>query len=520
MTTWGELLRKNRLQASVLVALALLFLLATQGMSTQDGVITTLRGLSVGAVTFLTAAGLSLIFGLMDVLNLAHGAFFMFGAYIGWTVFVRPDTVIDLATPLALIAGGVLLKPVWEALLARRSLGGAIGRIWPWAALIAGAGVTFFGLSNAPVAIWNAADYQQSPIALTILLQQGQRPSVAAAAYAISPLIGLASLITGGALLALGGAGFAQGRSSGAKIDRGLVKPLILSVGLIVTGLIVFLINQPLTEWLFALDTNWLFIIGLTTAFLVGLGLGSAMEATLIRPLYTRPMYQLMLTLGIGVIGIEVVRAWWGRSQIDMPRPALFSVSGGACPASTVGDWLANGCSTIRFMDGRIRTYNEIFVIVVGLVVLIGVWLLLQRSRLGMIIRAGVQDREMVEALGINVRRVFTLVFGLGVGLAAFGGAVAGPSLGLTAEMGEVVLLGALIALVIGGLTSFPGAAVGAIIVGLVQQFIIKYGQIGIQLPFLAEPFKPSPPLVPASTVLLMVVILLILPQGLLGRKE
>jgi len=126
----------------------------------------------------------------------------------------------------------------------------------------------------------------------------------------------------------------------------------------------------------------------------------------------------------------------------------------------------------------------------------------------------------MVEALGINVRRVFTLVFALGVGLAALGGTLAAPSFGLSTAMGTSVLLLALIALAIGGLTSFPGAAAGAVLVGLLQQFMIKYGQIGINLPFLAEPFKPSPPLVPASTVLLMVVILLVLPRGLFGRSE
>ena len=126
----------------------------------------------------------------------------------------------------------------------------------------------------------------------------------------------------------------------------------------------------------------------------------------------------------------------------------------------------------------------------------------------------------MVEALGINVRRVFTLVFGLGVGLAALGGVLAGPSMGLSDGMGANLLLGALIALAIGGLTSYPGAAAGSLLVGLLQQFIIKYGAIGINLPFVAEPFKPSPPLVPASTVLLMVIILLVMPQGLFGRKE
>jgi branched-subunit amino acid ABC-type transport system permease component len=81
-------------------------------------------------------------------------------------------------------------------------------------------------------------------------------------------------------------------------------------------------------------------------------------------------------------------------------------------------------------------------------------------------------------------------------------------------------LINTLIALAIGGLTSYPGAAVGALIIGLMQQFIIKYGQVGINIPFMAEPFKPSPPLVPAMTVLLMVIILLVMPNGLFGKKE
>jgi branched-chain amino acid transport system permease protein len=175
---------------------------------------------------------------------------------------------------------------------------------------------------------------------------------------------------------------------------------------------------------------------------------------------------------------------------------------------------------TISGEVARIRTYNELFVPLVGLIVLVAVWLLLQRTRLGMIIRAGVQDSEMVEALGINVRQVFTLVFGLGVVIASLGGIISGPSTGLSAQMGETLLLGALVALAVGGLTSYPGAALGAVIVGLVQQFVIKYGQIGIKLPFLAEPFKPTPPLVPASVVVLMIIILVVMPQGLLGRKE
>ena len=138
------------------------------------------------------------------------------------------------------------------------------------------------------------------------------------------------------------------------------------------------------------------------------------METTLIRPLYIRPIYQLMLTLGLSAIGIEMVRAIWGRPEFTMPRPELFAGTGEGCPATSLADWWQYHCSTMIVLDGRIRVYNEIFIPIIGIVVLVAVWILLQRSRLGMVIRAGVQDREMVEALGINVRRVFTQVFALG----------------------------------------------------------------------------------------------------------
>jgi branched-chain amino acid transport system permease protein len=250
------------------------------------------------------------------------------------------------------------------------------------------------------------------------------------------------------------------------------------------------------------------------------------MEATLIRPLYERHTYQIMLTFGLAFVGVEIVRAVWGRDQFTIPNPSLFANTDAPCPATTLGGWFANGCGSMQVSiagnPATIRTYNEIFVILVGLIVLVSVWLLLQRTRLGMIIRAGVQDSEMVEALGINVRRVFTLVFGLGVAIAALGGVLHGTSGGVSDGMGVSLLLGALIALAIGGLTSYPGAALGAVIVGLVQQYIIKYGELGIRLPWqdAGKAFKPSPPFVDALPVVLMVIILIVMPQGLLGRKD
>ena len=297
-------------------------------------------------------------------------------------------------------------------------------------------------------------------------------------------------------------------------------RPVVIAILLLVAALALQMANSGLTEFLLNMSTTWRFFLAMFVALALGIILGALTEATMIRPLYKRPMYQLMLTLGLSFIIIEVVRAIWGRPEFTMPKAAFFNGGGDACPATNIGDLLAYNCSTIIVFDGRLRFYNEVFIILVGLFVLVTVWLIIQRTRIGMIIRAGVQDSEMVEALGINVRQVFTLVFAMGVGLATFGGVLAAPSIGLSTGMGTQFLLLALIALAIGGLTSFPGAAAGSILVGLLQQFIIKYGQIGINLPFLEEPFKPSPPLVPASVILLMVIILLLLPNGLFGRSE
>jgi branched-chain amino acid transport system permease protein len=521
MTAIINTLRKNRAQTITLAALIVLFLLAIQGMETGDWIITVLRGLSVAAVTFLVASGFSLIFGLMDVLNLAHGTLFMLGAYVGWTAYVRPDTLLDLATPAALFFAGLLLLPLWDHWLsrARRTLGA--GRVLSWAIIVLGLAVLAFGFLRYPITGWDVTVYDKSPVVFGVQLDLGQldlpKPAQVDSAQLVLSMV---SVFVGGGLLALGLTGLAMRNRGAMAAPRFPWRAVALALALIFAGIVIYLLNDALTAGMVAAGTTWRFFFAVIVATLVGAGLGALMESTLIRPLYARPIYQLMLTLGLGVIGREVVIALWGRTQMQMPKPALFNTVGKGCPAQTLWDALANQCSTFNFMGTRIRTYNEIFIFVVGVIVLIAVWLLLQRTRIGMIIRAGVQDREMVEALGINVRQVFTFVFALGVALATLGGVLAGPSMGVSDDMGESLLLSALIALAIGGLTSFPGAAAGSLLVGLLQQFIVKYGQIGIALPFLAQPFKPTPPLVPASTLLLMIIILLVMPNGLLGRKE
>jgi branched-chain amino acid transport system permease protein len=389
--------------------------------------------------------------------------------------------------------------------------------------------VLVFTVGRIPLSIWDAEDYSDSPISWTLAFDSGQISNLVQPAEweGILPLLGLGALLAGSALISTALAGFARGETAEGGDVRSRHLPwrtVILSLVLLAIGLGAYLANDALTRFLFDLNRNLTFLLALVVATLTGGGLGALMEATLIRPLYERALYQIMLTFGLSFVGIEVVRTIWGRQGFTMAKPPLFAGTGEGCPATSLADWLQYHCTTIELSIGgevaRIRVYNEIFVPLVGLLVLVAVWLLLQRTRLGMIIRAGVQDSDMVEALGINVRQVFTLVFGIGVSIAALGGIVSAPATGLSDLMGGDLLLGALVALAVGGLTSYPGAALGSVLVGLVQQFMIKYGQIGINLPFLEEPFKPTPPLIPASTVLLMIIILVVMPQGLLGRKE
>ncbi len=511
-------LRKNTVLLITLAVITALFIVAAQGMEKKDFVITLLRGLAVGSITFLVASGFSLIFGLLDVLNLAHGTLFMIGAYIGWTVFVRPDTFVDLLTPLALILSGFALADVYPLLATRIRLGLSMKRILPWALILVSVLIFSFILPRYPISIWDVENYGQSPVTYSFMADSGTRlPAPIAAFTEIAAPLALIGLVLASMIGAFGLSLFNSETQQQIKLNW---KNFAAFAILLIVALTTLIFNESLTAALTGLSSNWLFLIAVLVATLSGAGLGALIESTLIRPLYIRPIYQLMLTLGMSAIGIEIVRSVWGRPEFVMPKPAFFNGTGGVCPATNFADWWANNCSTILLLDGRVRVYNEIFIPIIGVIVLISIWMLLQRTRLGMVIRAGVQDREMVEALGINVRRVFTMVFGLGVGLAALGGILAAPSMGLSNAMGESLFLNALIALAIGGLTNYPGAALGSVLVGLIQQFIIKYGQIGIAIPFTDIIFKPTPPLVPASTVLLMVIILLILPNGLLGKKE
>ncbi len=534
MNTLLTSFRRNRTFWITILVLIIIFILGVRGMIDPDAeggkryknvVITILRGLSTGSIIFLVASGFSIIFGLMSVLNMAHGALFMVGAYVGWTVAVRPDTVVDSTTPIALLISGFLLVPVWDQLIKKIKLSPGLRRFWPWLALILTLLVLGFTLPKYPITSWDVGSYEISPVNFAFAASQGNVAVPEPKQFlGISPAVGLVGILLGSLLAGITVTGFVASRrpdSAGTAPQPGVIRNSLLKfVGVAILGFLLYFFNTPISNFLYSLDSTWLFIVAILVAVATGAGLGILIESTLIRPIYESHMYVLMLTLGVNAIIIEMVRTIWGAPEFTMHRPSIFAGTGEGCPAESFSALIQYKCSTIRVLGGRVRTYNEIFITLLGVVVLIAVWLLLQRTRLGMIVRAGVQDSEMVEALGINVQRIFTTVFALGVGLAAMGGVIGAPSTGLTTTLGDSLLINMLVALAIGGLTSYPGAAAGALIVGLLQQFVIKYGQIGINIPFMEEAFKPSPPLVPAMTVLLMVIILLVLPQGLFGRKE
>jgi branched-chain amino acid transport system permease protein len=232
------------------------------------------------------------------------------------------------------------------------------------------------------------------------------------------------------------------------------------------------------------------FLAALIGAALFGGGLGAAVEAGLLRPLYARPVFQIVLTFGLSTVVTEVVRALYGPAGlVPIEKPAALA-------------------TTFSVLGGQFETYR-LFIILVGFALMVSISLLLQRTRLGIVIRAGVQDSEMVQALGINIRRVFTLVFMLGTAVAALGGMTAAPFLGAYPAMGGEFLLTAVIVIVIGGMSSYEGTAIASVLVGLTRA---TAEQVSLQ-------YFNTPILASISILIFMVVVLLIRPSGLFGRE-
>ena len=189
------------------------------------------------------------------------------------------------------------------------------------------------------------------------------------------------------------------------------------------------------------------FIIAVLCGSLFVMLAGVVMERVIIRYFYGRPDEdQLLVTFGIGICIVEIVRFFFGSLSLTVPAPKIFS-----------------GITSLGFM--YYPTYRLALVGIVT-IALLALYLVLYRTRLGMIVRAGIEDSMMVSTLGINVFRVFMIVFGIGAMAAGFAGIINAPVVSLTPDMGEAILVQTFVVIVIGGVGSFPGAILGGLIAG------------------------------------------------------
>ena len=226
------------------------------------------------------------------------------------------------------------------------------------------------------------------------------------------------------------------------------------------------------------------YIVALIAGALFLLVVGILLERVVIRHFYHRPHEdQLLVTFGIAIVTIEAVRFFAGNMSKTVPPPSLLS-----------------GITPLGFMF-----YPTYRLAVVGIVAvaLLALFLMLFRTRLGMIVRAGIEDSVMVDSLGINVDRVFMIVFGIGAMAAGFAGIVNAPVVALTPDVGEAILVQTFVVVVIGGVGSFTGAILGGLIAGEI-----------ISITSMINPGYAYVVLFAAMTLVLMVR-----PQGLLGTK-
>jgi len=220
----------------------------------------------------------------------------------------------------------------------------------------------------------------------------------------------------------------------------------------------------------------------LAVPLIVG-AIGMVSERFLVRPLYGRGIdYPLLLTYGLGLIILDLVRIFAGTEGIPFPAPEVLS-----------------GAVDLGFFF--FPKYRLFLIFVTGLL-LVALWVFLEKTPYGLIIRAGARDQEIVQVLGVNIGRVWLVVFGIGVGLAGLAGVLAAPIRGVFPEMGVPVLVEAFVVTVIGGMGSLLGAVVAGLLVGITVSFTSFW----------------FPQMATLSMFLLMALVLVFRPRGLFGR--
>ena len=262
----------------------------------------------------------------------------------------------------------------------------------------------------------------------------------------------------------------------------------------------LYMVGAFLAAWFVQLTGS--FVAGIALAIPATAAFGMALEATLLRTLYARDhLAQVLATFALILILNESVRMIWGT---DMPMPA---------PAALAGP--------VELLPGLYYPAYRLVIIAVGLVIALALYLLVAKTRLGALVRAGASNRVMTEAMGVNVRRLFTAVFGIGAALCAVAGAMLGPLLAVQIGMGENILILAFVVIVIGGIGSIRGALLGALLVGAIDTL----GRTLLQ--HLLREFLPpqwasaaGPAFASIAVYLFMAVVLALRPQGLFPARD
>jgi len=226
------------------------------------------------------------------------------------------------------------------------------------------------------------------------------------------------------------------------------------------------------------------FLLALTGSILAVAAAGVVMERFFFSRLYKQELAQVLMTFGFAYIFMDITKWLWGGTPWSFPKPALF--------------------------DGSVSVLGEAFplyrlaVIVIGLLAALVLYLFLEKTRAGMIIRAGVDDKEMAAGMGVNIKRYFAAVFALGAGMSAFGGVIGGPIIGAYLGLDFEILVLALAVVVVGGLGTLKGAFWGSILIGFAETF--------------GKAFFPD--FAMFSIYVAMALILMVKPAGLLGRGD
>jgi len=225
-------------------------------------------------------------------------------------------------------------------------------------------------------------------------------------------------------------------------------------------------------------------VLAVIAGFLAAALMGLLMQVLVFRHMQGQDLRQTLVTIGLSIVLADLMLWIWGAEIYTFDPPA----------------WIYG--STTLPLVAKFPTYR-LFVLLASIVIGVGLWLLLARTRIGMMIRAGVDDRAMLAASGVNVQRVFALTFAIGAGLAGLAGVVGGTALSISPGEDTRYLLASLVVVIVGGMGSVVGAAIGALLIGLAEQFGLAY----------------APTYSVVFTFVIMVVALAFKPRGLMGKS-